>query len=119
MDKIKLNFINKSYDTNNSSVVIFQKNVNEDSDALQVAWTVIQNCGRLDNHPFNFPLNITVNAGDSYGNYSQQFFANEGQCFEMIKDASGNILQLAKTPSSNPSEIAISNNLSIGAISAN
>ena len=51
---IKLNFINLSNDVNNSQVVIFQKNVSTDFDELAVAWKVISNCGRGDNHPSSF-----------------------------------------------------------------
>jgi hypothetical protein len=54
MADINLTFINKSNDMNNSSVVIFQQNVAEDFGELAVAWRVIQNAGRLDNHPFHF-----------------------------------------------------------------
>lgn len=119
MEKIKLNFINRSSDTNNSSVVIFQKNAAEDTDALSIAWTVIQNCGRLDNHPFTYPLNFTVAAEDSYGNFTPQLNAYEGQCFEMIKSNSGDILQLASHPANNSEEVEVCNNLENGAISAN
>ena len=42
--KIKLNFINKSKDTNNSSVVVLQKNVAESFDEIAVAWKIIENC---------------------------------------------------------------------------
>jgi hypothetical protein len=117
MNTIKLNFINRSNDTNNSRVVIFQQNVAEDS--LPIAWKVIQNCGRLDNHPFKFPMNIQVSAGDSYGNYTPQISAYDSQAFDMVMDASGDILQLSTTPASNPYEIEIRNQLKLGAISAN
>lgn len=119
MDKIKLNFINRSNDTNNSSVVIFQKNAASDFDDLAVAWTVIENCGRLDNHPFVYPLNFQVAAGDSYGNYTPQLTAYDGQAFEMEKSTSGDILQLSTQPSVSSSEVEIRNNLRQGAISAN
>ena len=56
MNTIKLNFINRSNDQNNSQVVIFQKNVAADLDELAVAWKVIDNCGQGDNHPFNYPM---------------------------------------------------------------
>lgn len=68
MTTIKLNFINRSNDTNNSNVVIFQQNVAENFDELAVAWKVIQNCGQLENHPFKYPMELQVSAGNSYGN---------------------------------------------------
>lgn len=119
MDKIKLNFINKSNDTNNSSVVIFQKNVATDFDEIAVAWKVIENCGRLDNHPFTYPLQFQVSASDSYGNYTPQLTAYDGQAFEMVKSTSGDILVLSSTPAVSMSEVEIQNNLLTGAINGN
>ena len=60
---------NCSNDANNSNIVIFQKNVATDFDELVIAWKVIRNCGQGDNHPFKFPMTISVSASDSYGNY--------------------------------------------------
>lgn len=119
METIKLNFINRSNDTNNSSVVIFQQNVAEDFGEIAVAWKVIENCGRLDNHPFTYPMNFMVSASDSYGNYTPQTTAYQGQAFEMIKTTSGDILQIASTNSISATEVEIRNNLSMGAIDAN
>lgn len=119
MDKIKLNFINRSNDTNNSSIVIFQQNIAEDFGEIAVAWRVIQNCGRLDNHPFTYSLNYQVAAGDSYGNYTPQLTAYDGQAYEMIMSTSGDILQLSPSPATSSTEVEIRNNLRIGAISAN
>jgi len=67
MNAIKLNFINRSSDTNNSSVVIFQQNVAENFEELAIAWKVIENCGRLDNHPFTYQMGFDVSGSDSYG----------------------------------------------------
>jgi hypothetical protein len=119
MEKIKLNFINRSNDTNNSSVVIFQKNAATDFDELAIAWRVIENCGRLDNHPFVYPLNFQVAAGDSYGNYTPQLTAYEGQAFDMIKSTSGDILQLSSQSATSATEVEVRNDLISGAISAN
>lgn len=119
MQKIKLNFINQSNDTNNSSVVIFQQNVADSFNAYPIAWTVIQNCGQGDNHPFTFSLGISVSAGDSYGNFTPQLTAQDGDAFEMIKSTSGDILQRSATPAVSPTEVEIRNNLSMGAMSAN
>jgi hypothetical protein len=119
MDKIKLNFINKSADTNNSSVVIFQQNVAEDFGEIAIAWKVIQNCGRLDNHPFTYPMAFQVSASDSYGNYTPQLNASNGQAFDMIKSTSGDILQLSTVAATNSDEVEIRNNLMSGAIDGN
>jgi hypothetical protein len=64
---IKLNFINNSNDKNNSHIVIFGKDVATDADERHVAWKVIQNCGQGDNHPFVFPMTMTVSAVDGCG----------------------------------------------------
>ena len=119
MNSIKLNFINHSNDTNNSSVVIFQKNEAIGFEELAVAWIVIQNCGIGENHPFSFPMSYTVSASDSYGNYTPQLNANNGNAFDMIKSASGDILQISSNPASSPSEIEIRNDLQTGAINGN
>lgn len=119
MDKIKLNFINRSSDTNNSSVVIFQQNVAEDFGEIAIAWKVIENCGRLDNHPFAYPLNFMVSASDSYGNYTPQLTGYDGQAFDMVKSTSGDILQLSSTPATATTEVEVRNNLIQGAINAN
>lgn len=118
MDTIKLNFINRSNDANNSEIVIFQKNVSENAEELAVAWKVIQNCGRGDCHPFNYSAQIGVSASDSWGNFTPQFPAVEGQAFEMVKSTSGDILQVAATPANSATEIEIRNQLSIGSVSA-
>lgn len=119
MDKIKLNFINRSSDTNNSSVVIFQQNVAENLGELAVAWKVIENCSPLENHPFVYPLDLMVAASDSYGSYTPMLTAYDGQAFDMIKSTSGDILQLSRLPATRPTEVEVRNNLIQGVINAN
>jgi hypothetical protein len=114
---IKLNFINLSNDANNSQIVIFQKNVSTDFDELAVAWKVISNCGRGDNHPFVFPIRTTLSASDADGNYMPQKLAQNGEVFSVSRVASGNVLSLAgASPSSR--EIQLRNDLRTGAITA-
>lgn len=114
---IKLNFINLSNDANNSQIVIFQKNVSTDFDELAIAWKVISNCGRGDNHPFVFPMRTTLSASDSDGNYMPQKLAQNGEMFSVSRVASGNVLSLAgASPSSR--EIQLRNDLRTGAITA-
>ncbi|HYS65151.1 MAG TPA: hypothetical protein VEN30_15280 [Paraburkholderia sp.] len=114
---IKLNFINLSNDVNNSQVVIFQKNVSTDFDELAIAWKVISNCGRGDNHPFVFPMQTSLTAGDADGNYMPQKPAQNGQMFSVTRAASGNVLGLAGASSSSR-EIQLRNDLRTGAITA-
>lgn len=119
MNQIKLNFINHSNDTNNSDVVIFQKNVAEDFSEIAVAWTVIQNCGVGGHHPFSYPMEVTVDACDSWGNYTVQLPAPSGSAFEVVKSPSGDVIQQSATSASSTSEIDIRNQLNQGAINAN
>ena len=102
---IKLNFINRSDDQNNSDVLIFGKNLVAQRNALAVAWMIIQNCGRGDNHPFVFPPEIELGAIDSFGNHTPPFPAQPGQRFEMVRDRSGDVLQLSKQPATAEYEV--------------
>lgn len=119
MNGIKLNFINHSNDVNNSSVVIFQKNAALEFDEETVAWTVIQNCGQGENHPFSFGMDQTVSSADSYGNFTPQLTAMNGQSFDVVHNASGDALQHSQRPATSPSEIQVRNQMTRGAISAN
>lgn len=119
MSDIEINFINESDDLNNSEVVIFQQNQAETFDELAVAWMVIKNCGRGDYHPFHFPMVFEVSANDTYGNHSHQLAAYAGDAFEMVLAPSGDVLQPATTPSANPKDIEIRNNLPNSTINAN
>ncbi|MGH8780454.1 hypothetical protein [Paraburkholderia sp.] len=114
---IKLNFINLSNDVNNSQIVLFQKNVSTSFDELSVAWKVISNCGRGDNHPFVFPMHTGVTASDSDGNYMPQKAAQNGQMFSVSRATSGNVLALAGASTSSR-EIQLRNDLRAGAITA-
>jgi hypothetical protein len=119
MKGIKLNFINNSNDVNNSSIVIFAKNAASDFEELAIAWKVIENCGVGDHHPLTYDLNVYVSAGDSYGNYTPELLAQNGQKFEMVMSTSGDVLQMSEQPAISPTEIEIANNLERGAISGN
>jgi hypothetical protein len=115
---IKLNFINNSNDANNSEIVIFQKNVATNFDELAVAWYVIRYCGQGDNHPFTFPMEMAVAASDSYGNYTPQMVAQNGQLFTMTLTTSGDRLAQSGQGTSS-SEVQVLNGLPKGAINAN
>ncbi|NLS00113.1 hypothetical protein HGP17_25080 [Rhizobium sp. P38BS-XIX] len=115
---IKLNFINRSSDTNNSSIVIFQQNAAVTFDEKPVAWRMIKNCGRGDNHPFTFPLNLQVMARDSWGNYTAPANAVGGQAFGMVLDTSGDVLTLLNVSAGSPNEVEVHNQLARGAINA-
>jgi hypothetical protein len=114
---IKLNFINDSNDVNNSEIVIFAKNEATDVQETAVAWQVIRNCGRGDNHPFVYPMMTQVGASDSWGNSTPLLDAANGQQFEMVRDTSGDGLKY-RGPASSPTEIEVLNALAQGAINA-
>ncbi|MEE8584541.1 MAG: hypothetical protein V3T83_06775 [Acidobacteriota bacterium] len=116
---IKLNLINHSHDVNNSSYVIFQKNVAENYGELAVAWIVVENLGIRDYHPFTYPMQFEVSGGDSFGNFTPRFAATDGEAYEMVKSQSGDVLQLSDQPASSPTEVEVRNNLTKGGISAN
>lgn len=114
---IQLNFINRSNDTNNSQIVIFQKNVALDFAEHAIAWKVIQNCGQGDNHPFTFPDELSVAATDEYGNATPPLAAINGQLYSVGLTPSGQSLASAGAANSS-SEIQVSNDLQIGAVNA-
>ncbi len=118
-ENIKLNFINDSNDKNNSEIVVFQKNVSTDFDELAIAWKVINNCGTGWHHRFEFPMEMKVSAGDSWGNeIIAPVPAYNGQLFHVFQDQSGD--QLAyEGPSASTKEVQLRNDLKVGAISAN
>ncbi|TDQ27928.1 hypothetical protein [Tenacibaculum caenipelagi] len=115
---IKLNFINRSNDANNSSVVIFQKNVASNFNERHTAWKVIKNPSHKESHPIHYSTNFQVAASDSYGNHTPTLTSNHGDTFEMTNDISGNILRKSSTSAINPDEVEVRNNLISGAIDA-
>jgi len=118
-DVIKLNFINQTADTNNSTYVIFQQNVAENFGEIAIAWRAITNCGRGDHHPFDYPTQFMVSASDSYGNHTPQMPATNGEVYEMVRDHSGDVLVKSSMTASSPSEVEIRNSLDMGSINAN
>lgn len=113
---IKLNFINKSKDKNERTVVIFQKNIAEKIDKTAVAWTVIKNPRFHVQYSFLYPLRFKIRASDPYGNLSRTITACNGQSFEMITDNAGYTLRLSNTPATSKTEVEIKNSLGAGKI---
>jgi len=111
---VQLNLVNQSNDNNNSQVVVFSAHAPPSN---TIAWRVIENCGRGDNHPFRFPQGCEIGAADSWGNYSQRLNAPPGQAFAMTRTDSGDELN-ATGPASDPTGIQITNALASGAITA-
>ena len=55
---IRLNFINRSNDANNSQIVIFQQDPASDTGTPAAPWKVIANCAPGDSHSFTFPKTL-------------------------------------------------------------
>lgn len=117
-DIIKLNLVNASADCNNSSIVVFQKNVVPSVQELAVAWLVIENLGIGWSHPFEYDYGLQVSASDSWGNNVRPKESDNGSLWKVVQDCSGDQLQLAGAASV-PTEVQIQNGLTRGAISAN
>jgi hypothetical protein len=115
---IKINFINQSFDQNNSRIVIFQKNVATNFGEIAVAWRVIENCGRNWSHGFTYPMDFQIGAMDSYGNVSDLVDAENGQKWDVIRSTSGDILQLDTTAASSTTEVEVKNLLPMSSIDA-
>ncbi len=116
-NEIKLNFIDRSNDCNNSDIILYQKNVATDYDSLSVAWKVIRNCGVGCNHPFTYPMTMEVATSDSWGNYTPRLTASNGNLYHVTQVPSGNELSL-KGPGTSTKEVQVQNDLGRGAISA-
>ena len=101
--------------TFNSQVVLFQKNEAPGYGEIAVAWHVIQNCGIGDNHPFEFPIGMSVAASDSYGNFTPQLPANPGDAFTMAITQSGDQL-IASGNATSPTDVQVTNALGTGSI---
>jgi hypothetical protein len=115
---IEITFINQSYDANNSSIVIFQKNVAASFDEIAVAWTVIENVGRNWSHKFTFPVSFFVGAQDSWGNVTDLQPAQNGQKWDVVRSTSGDVLSLDSNQASSLNEVEVKNCLSVGAVDA-
>lgn len=115
---IELTLINQSFDQNNSSVVVFSKNVATDFEETAIAWQVIQNLGRNWSHVFHYPMDNFVGCQDAWGNTSDIHLAQPGQRWEVTRTPSGNGISIDNNPASNPNEIEIINYLQEGAINA-
>ncbi|WP_163407523.1 hypothetical protein [Flavobacterium ajazii] len=116
---IKLNFINKSTDTNKNNIVIFHKNFAEDFEGSAVAWKVINDCGRLDTNSFVYPADLEVSVSDFRGNSTPRIFAGEPQVYEMVRTASGNVLQVSPNRAEKFSQFEVRNNLGPGSVDVN
>ncbi len=115
---IKLRLFNYSHDVNDSTVVVYQKNVSESFDEIAVAWQVIKNLGFQCHHPFTYPMRFTIGARDSWGNITPDFAATIGERWEMERDHSGDVLHITPKIAQSHDEIELYNGLVEGALDA-
>ncbi|MCR9086845.1 MAG: hypothetical protein NXH97_08880 [Rhodobacteraceae bacterium] len=118
MTDVKLNLINRSEDANNSTVAILPRNADVTMDEVAVAWKVIKDLGKDDSHPFSYPLDSTIGAEDSFGNFSNQIPVVPGDAFVMIRDNTGDVLKKSSSSATDPSGVELRNKLPEGSISA-
>ena len=116
--KIKLRFINRSQDANNSEVLIFQKNVVANFTETAVAWKVIKNCGKNCYHPFFYSTDLEVGIGDDFGNYSPRLKAKNGSLFVVSATSIGGRWLAYAGPGNSSKDISLRNDLQMGAINA-
>ncbi|HEY0312254.1 MAG TPA: hypothetical protein VGC56_07130 [Allosphingosinicella sp.] len=117
MADIKLNFINRSNERDNTKIVLFQKAESTGYSELPLAWLVIERCGMNARHPFTYPMTMQVTTRDSWGNYQEPLNAQPGQAFSLSTTASGDTLELSGK-AGYPDEVDVCNNLSAGSIDA-
>jgi hypothetical protein len=115
---INLRLVNSSNDTNNSSIVVFQKNVTTSFDEIAVAWRVIKNLGQGWYHDFTYSYDMQIGVSDGFDNHSPKFDASPGQLWHSVKTLSGDQLQPAGI-SPSPEEVQVRNDLGSGTIQAN
>lgn len=115
---ISLTLVNQSSDANNSTVLIFQKNVVASLGERAVAWQVIQNLGRGWSHKFEYDFDLQVGAQDSYGNTSPLLVAQPGELFSVYTAPSGDQIKATGTEANGSTEIWAQNDLGTGAMNA-
>jgi hypothetical protein len=115
---IEITLINQSYSANNSSVVIFQKNVATNFEEIAVAWKVIENTGRNWSHKLIYLMDFYVAAADSWGNAADPQLAANGQKWDVVRSTSGDVLTLDSNSASGMNEVEIKNVLPMGSIDA-
>lgn len=117
MSSIKLTFRNKSQDTENSSVVLFQQDTGANVNDTAIAWKVIQNCGIGDFNSFDYPMTQLVTVIDAWGNYSPLLDANCGDVFSVtdVGGKTGTVLSKSRE-TGDPNMVTVRNDQAIGSI---
>lgn len=104
---IEITFVNNSQDMNNSSVVIFQKNVATDFNELAIAWKVIKNCGRNWSHKFSYPMSYDI----SISNTTQQLLAEYNATYKAVDENGRTLLTKNNRVGGNEKNYILENDL--------
>lgn len=112
MDVVKLNFVNRSHDRNNTQIVIFQKNSAEGFNKSAVAWKVIKGCEPGQNLLFDFPLESFLQVKCESGNSTPIIKMPYGKVIEVIEDELVGIrLQVVRGVEVSDKELFVKNSL--------
>jgi hypothetical protein len=115
---IQLTLINRSDDTGNSQVVIFQRNVATLFDEQAVAWKVIPTPERGSRYKFAFPTANSAAAADAAGgDASEPVAASNGTLLSAVDAGQGVVLRPLGS-SSSAKEIQVQNLRASGSIDA-
>jgi hypothetical protein len=106
---IRLNFINRSKDTNDSQVLLFQKNEAAAEGGPVIAWRVIAGCKPGQSFPFKFSHELSIAASDMYGTFTEQQPAVNGQRFTLEQVPGGKALTADAT--GHPRKVSFVNGL--------
>lgn len=117
---IQLRFINRSNDCNNSSVVLFQRNVVPDFDEFAIAWHVIRYCGRDCIHPFVYSTDVEIALSDDHGNFSPRLAASNGTRLAIAGQPNGRPrLSYSRDGAVAQTDIEVANQMGRGAVNVN
>ena len=112
---VQLNFINRANIVNHLPIVI---TMGCGEYITPVAWRVIENCGKGENHPFVVPADITIaTLNDEFGNFTPQVVAQPGQQYTHALDDNGYDTLTLTGKAETPDGIDIVNALPSGTIS--
>lgn len=94
-DDIQLNFINRSADAGNNTVVFHQKNEADPFSWSTLAWRVIKNSEL--NGRFSFPYSpiMEISVSDVWGNVTLITEAQPGKVYEIVEDYRGGAFRLS------------------------
>lgn len=106
---IELNFINRSADAANCTIVIYQENAEMTFGGEEIAWKVIRNIGLNESFSFLYSPNVEISLSNSWGDIDQLTEALIGRAYDIVEDYSGDVLNLSNKQVNNPNAIEIWN----------